>query len=80
LADQVLKGPIITFDAVWVLGVAAQDSFLPFYQKASHIHSDVEERAAVRLNQCPFLQFFPIQNEHKFCILLCRGCERRLAI
>ena len=75
LAGQVLNGLIIVLDAVWVLGAAAQGSFLVFHQKASHIHSDVEECA----NASSF-SASPLQNEHKLRILFCRRCKSRLAI
>ena len=32
------------------------------------------------MKQCPFLQYFLLQNEHKLCIRLCCDRKRRLAI
>lgn len=80
MAGQVLNSLVVTFNTVRIMGAASQNGLSLVKRKATHIDSDGETCAAVRLDQGPFLQVFPLQHEHKVCIRLCRGCESLVAI
>lgn len=58
-----------------VMGAASQDCISAFHRQTSYRHTHIEERAALRLDQRPFLTFFPLQKEHKLRFRLLRDCK-----
>ncbi len=80
LAGQVPKCLVAQVDTVRVMGTASQCSVAAFYRQASDSYSHIEERAAVRLDQGPFLAFFPLEKEHVLRFHLPRDSKSSLAI
>jgi hypothetical protein len=59
---------------------ASQCCVSAFHQEASNTHVHREERAAVWLDQRPFLTFFPLNEEHELRVHLLRDSKHGLAI
>src|SRR5918995_1134986 len=59
LTSQVPKCLAAEIDTMRVMGAASEDCLSSFHHQASNSHAHMKERAAVRLNQRPFLTFLP---------------------
>ena len=77
LAGEAPKYPVAEIDAMWVMGTASQCRVSALHRQASYLDTDIEERAAMRLDQRLILRGVPLKKEHdlRFHLLCDSQCR-----
>ena len=63
-----------------VMGAASEDCLSSFHHQASNSHAHMKERAALRLNQRPFLTFLPFHEYDEIGLHLFGDSQCRLPV
>lgn len=80
LASQIPKCLATEIDTVRVMGAASEGCISGFHHKASDSDAHMKTRAALRLNQRPFLTFFAIDKYDEIGLHLVGDSKCRLAV
>jgi hypothetical protein len=80
LASQVPKCLAVEIDTLRIMGAASEGCISGFHHHASDSDAHIKARAALRLNQRPFLTFFAVHKYDEIGLHLLGDSKCRLAV